>query len=71
MNGARCSRCGWHEQHPKTGLVPLEVNHKNGDSTNNSPTISSYCVQIVIPLQTTLETSTKVTVGSGVLQNKP
>ncbi len=34
-------------------------------------TISSYCVQIVIPLQTTLETSTKVTVGSGVLQNKP
>jgi hypothetical protein len=31
----RCSRCGWSEVSQYTGLVPLEVEHKDGDWTNN------------------------------------
>lgn len=31
----RCSVCGWHEINPFTGRVPLEVEHIDGDSTNN------------------------------------
>jgi predicted nucleic acid-binding Zn ribbon protein len=33
----RCPKCGWGEVHPVTGEIPLEVNHIDGDSTNNSP----------------------------------
>lgn len=33
--GERCSRCGWSERHPKTGRVPIEVEHLDGDWKNN------------------------------------
>ena len=33
--GERCSRCGWAERHPKTGKVPVEVEHVDGDWQNN------------------------------------
>ena len=35
--GHKCPKCGWGEIHPITGKVPLEVNHIDGDSTNNNP----------------------------------
>lgn len=31
----KCCRCGWNQRHPVTGKVPLEVNHIDGNSTNN------------------------------------
>ena len=31
----KCSKCGWHETNPTTGLVPLEIHHKDGDYRNN------------------------------------
>lgn len=31
----KCSRCGWNKKHPKTLVVPLEVNHIDGNSENN------------------------------------
>lgn len=34
--GHRCTRCGWNEVHPVTGRVPLEIDHTDGDSMNNS-----------------------------------
>ena len=30
-----CSSCGWNEIHPVTGLVPLEVDHIDGNASNN------------------------------------
>jgi predicted nucleic acid-binding Zn ribbon protein len=33
----KCPKCGWDKIHPVTGKVPLEVNHIDGDSTNNRP----------------------------------
>lgn len=33
--GERCSRCGWAERHPKTGRIPVEVEHIDGDYRNN------------------------------------
>lgn len=33
----KCSRCGWGEINPITGKTPLEVEHIDGDSKNNSP----------------------------------
>jgi len=35
--GARCVKCGWAEKNPITGKVPVEVNHIDGNSTNNHP----------------------------------
>lgn len=32
---SKCQKCGWGEVNPHTGLVPLQVHHINGDSTNN------------------------------------
>jgi len=32
----KCAKCGWNERHPITGKVPLEVDHIDGDSDNNS-----------------------------------
>src|SRR3954447_20579679 len=32
--GERCARCGWHERNPKTGRVPLALDHIDGDWTN-------------------------------------
>lgn len=33
--GERCSQCGWDKRHPKTGRVPVEVEHIDGDWRNN------------------------------------
>jgi RNase P subunit RPR2 len=33
----KCSQCGWNERHPTTGLVPLEIDHIDGDYRNNRP----------------------------------
>ena len=33
--GDRCSKCGWDKRHPKTGRVPVEVEHIDGDYRNN------------------------------------
>lgn len=35
--GEACTRCGWAERHPKTGRVPIEVEHIDGDYANNRP----------------------------------
>lgn len=35
--GSKCSKCGWCEINPHTQKVPLQLNHKDGDSTNNNP----------------------------------
>lgn len=32
-----CEECGWAKVNKKTGLVPVQINHKDGDSTNNNP----------------------------------
>lgn len=34
-SGSKCEQCGWSKIHPVTGKVPLEINHKDGDHTNN------------------------------------
>lgn len=34
--GEKCSRCGWARRHAKTGRVPVEVEHIDGDWRNNS-----------------------------------
>lgn len=31
----KCSRCGWSEVNPYTGTLPLEIEHIDGDATNN------------------------------------
>ncbi len=31
----RCSECGWSKHHPITRKVPLEVDHINGDASDN------------------------------------
>lgn len=33
--GHKCSDCGWHRVHPKTGKVPVQIDHIDGNSTNN------------------------------------
>ena len=35
--GERCARCGWNERNPKTGRVPIEVEHIDGNFENNLP----------------------------------
>jgi hypothetical protein len=35
--GNRCERCGWSRRHPITGLIPLTVNHLNGNSEDHRP----------------------------------
>jgi len=34
--GAACESCGWNKVNLTTGRIPLEVNHKDGDHTNNA-----------------------------------
>jgi hypothetical protein len=36
-DGEKCSACGWDRRHPKTGRVPVEVEHIDGDYRNNRP----------------------------------
>lgn len=33
--GHKCSRCGWAEINPYTNKLPLEIEHIDGDATNN------------------------------------
>lgn len=34
-NNHKCSQCGWSKRHTITGLVPLEVDHIDGNAENN------------------------------------
>lgn len=36
MDGARCSLCGWNKRHPVTKVIPVEVDHMDGNSENNA-----------------------------------
>lgn len=31
----KCSICGWNKKHPITGIVPLDVDHIDGNAENN------------------------------------
>ena len=31
----RCSLCGWNKKHPLTGVVPVEIDHIDGNAENN------------------------------------
>ena len=33
--GEKCEICGWNKINPQTGNTPIELEHKNGDFTNN------------------------------------
>ncbi len=33
--GNKCMKCGWCEVHQITGKVPIQLEHKDGDSSNN------------------------------------
>jgi len=34
--GEKCSKCGWCEKHPKSGRIPIELHHRDGNYKNNS-----------------------------------
>ena len=36
LNNYSCSVCGWNEVHPDLGYSPVEVDHKDGNSYNQS-----------------------------------
>ena len=35
-HGNKCMKCGWHEINPITGLVPIQLEHKDGNSDNHN-----------------------------------
>lgn len=35
--GAKCMKCGWSEINPKSGKVPIQLNHINGNSEDHFP----------------------------------
>jgi hypothetical protein len=35
INNNKCEKCGWNEVNKLTGLVPLEIHHKDGNSGNS------------------------------------
>lgn len=35
-NNSKCQLCGWSEVNPKTGLIPLQVHHLDGNCKNNN-----------------------------------
>ena len=37
LRGNKCEKCGWHEVNQTTGLVPLQMEHVDGDWKNNRP----------------------------------
>lgn len=34
-HNSRCAKCGWGETNPKSGKIPLQVDHIDGNSSNN------------------------------------
>lgn len=34
--GEKCMKCGWSERHPITDKVPIQLEHKDGNSENNN-----------------------------------
>lgn len=34
-NGEKCMKCGWGERNSHTGNIPIELEHIDGDFTNN------------------------------------
>ena len=36
MEFNKCSRCGWNEKKPYSGIIPLEIEHVDGNYYNNS-----------------------------------
>lgn len=36
LHNSSCCKCGWNKTNSVTGKVPLEINHKNGNWTDNS-----------------------------------
>ena len=32
---SKCAKCGWNEKNPFTGIVPLEIEHIDGNYLNN------------------------------------
>jgi len=34
--GKKCMKCGWDEVHPITKNIPIELEHKDGNSENHS-----------------------------------
>jgi hypothetical protein len=37
LHDGKCQKCGWCEINPVTGKSPLNVEHRDGDSTNHRP----------------------------------
>jgi hypothetical protein len=35
--GDKCSQCGWAEIHPTTGIIPVQIDHVNGNFMDNKP----------------------------------
>jgi len=35
--GERCQACGWAERNPRTGRIPIHLDHIDGNARNNSP----------------------------------
>ena len=33
--GNKCCICGWNKQHPVTGVVPVEIDHIDGNAENS------------------------------------
>ena len=36
QGGEQCSLCGWHELHPRSGKIPLDTDHINGNYAQDS-----------------------------------
>ncbi len=34
-HGEKCMECGWNKRHPITGIIPIQLEHKDGNYTNN------------------------------------
>lgn len=35
LHGPKCMKCGWNQIHPKTGKVPIQLNHIDGNAEHN------------------------------------
>jgi hypothetical protein len=41
----KCSKCGWSKINPSTGKIPLQINHKDGNSEDHRP----YNLELLCP----------------------